>query len=224
LYRVDGEAFAIDLGLAAPTRNATYVERLFGLRLDRLAGTIDPGFGFETIRLEVAAATPLKPRQEGFASKSGAADGNERTIALIDALSQRFEQKDLRRLWRVESHIPERAAASRSDMEREPDWLIDTEAPPRPALLLPRAEMAEVLAVVPEGPPRLFRWRGAVHRVLHAQGPERIGAEWWRKQKTQPTRDYYVVEDETGRRFWLFREGLYRETNEPRWFVHGFFA
>ena len=24
--------------------------------------------------------------------------------------------------------------------------------------------------------------------------------------------------------FWLFREGLYRETNEPRWFVHGFFA
>jgi len=33
-----------------------------------------------------------------------------------------------------------------------------------------------------------------------------------------------LVEDEAGRRFWLFREGLYRETHEPRWFVHGLFA
>ena len=41
----------------------------------------------------------------------------------------------------------------------------------------------------------------------------------------QPTRDYYLVEDEAGRRFWLYREGLYgRETAAPRWFVHGLFA
>jgi protein ImuB len=79
--------------------------------------------------------------------------------------------------------------------------------------------------VVPEGPPRRFRWRGRTHRVAHAQGPERIAPEWWRKQNPQPTRDYYIVEDEAGRRFWLFREGLYgREMHEPRWFVHGLFA
>jgi protein ImuB len=225
LYRVDGETFEVDLGLAAPTRNATYVERLFDLRLDWLAGTIDPGFGFETIRLDAVSVGPLKPRQEGFASQAEGADGKDRAISLIDALSQRFERKDLHRLWRIQSHIPERAVASLSDMEREPDWPADEEAPPRPALLLPKAEPTDVIAVVPEGPPRRFRWRGGVHRVTHAQGPERIGAEWWRKQKPQPTRDYYIVEDEAGRRFWLFREGLYgRETNEPRWFVHGFFA
>ncbi len=41
----------------------------------------------------------------------------------------------------------------------------------------------------------------------------------------QPTRDYYLVEDDAGRRFWLYREGLYeRETDAPRWFVHGLFA
>ena len=41
----------------------------------------------------------------------------------------------------------------------------------------------------------------------------------------QPTRDYYLVEDQAGRRFWLYREGLYeRETATPRWFVHGLFA
>jgi protein ImuB len=39
-----------------------------------------------------------------------------------------------------------------------------------------------------------------------------------------PSRDYYIAEDESGRRFWLFREGLYGETASPAWFMHGFFA
>jgi protein ImuB len=84
------------------------------------------------------------------------------------------------------------------------------------------------MAEVPEGPPRRFRWRGSVHRAAHVEGPERIAPEWWRQnsdqEKPQPTRDYFLVEDEGGRRFWLFREGLMgRETAKPRWFVHGFF-
>jgi protein ImuB len=37
-------------------------------------------------------------------------------------------------------------------------------------------------------------------------------------------RDYFVAEDDGGRRFWLFREGLYRPDGTPRWFLHGFFA
>ena len=40
----------------------------------------------------------------------------------------------------------------------------------------------------------------------------------------QVTRDYFTVEDEDGRRFWLFREGLYAAGAQPRWFLHGFFA
>ena len=63
------------------------------------------------------------------------------------------------------------------------------------------------------------------------QGPERIGAEWWRRRHDghrcagRPTRDYYLVEDAAGHRFWLYREGLYeRETAAARWFVHGLFA
>jgi protein ImuB len=224
LYRVDGETFPVELGLAAPTRNASYVERLFDLRLDRLSGAIDPGFGFETIRLNATAVERLRPCQSTLARSDDDA-ASDRAVSLIDALSQRFGRDSLTRLWPVASHIPERAVISRSDVENEPEWPPDEEAPSRPALLLREAEPADVIAVVPEGPPRRFRWRGRMHRVAHAQGPERIGAEWWRKQKPQPTRDYYIVEDEAGRRFWIFREGLYgRETNEPRWFVHGFFA
>jgi protein ImuB len=77
---------------------------------------------------------------------------------------------------------------------------------------------------VPDGPPKLFVWRRATHQVVKSEGPERIAMEWWR-DATAKTRDYFQVEDEEGRRFWLYRDGLYnRETNEPGWFMHGLFA
>ena len=80
-------------------------------------------------------------------------------------------------------------------------------------------------AGIPDGPPLRFRWRRALHEVALAEGPERIAMEWWRHQPAMPTRDYFRVEDKSGRRFWLYRAGLYgRETNEPKWFVHGVFA
>jgi protein ImuB len=91
---------------------------------------------------------------------------------------------------------------------------------------LPHAEPAhDVTALLPDGPPRRFCWRGVTYDIKGAQGPERIGAEWWRHQTARPTRDYYLVEDDGGRRFWIYREGLYeRETTQPQWFVHGLFA
>ena len=100
---------------------------------------------------------------------------------------------------------------------------------PRPLLLLPQAEPTEVVALIPDGPPRRFRWRGTTYEVTGAQGPERIASEWWRNadghRSVEPTRDYYLVEDTGGHRFWLYREGLYeRETAAARWFVHGLFA
>lgn len=38
------------------------------------------------------------------------------------------------------------------------------------------------------------------------------------------TRDYYLIEDEAGRRFWVFRLGLYGTSTLPRWYMHGFFS
>ena len=69
--------------------------------------------------------------------------------------------------------------------------------------------------------PRQFRWRGVMHHVAAADGPERIAPEWWRRT-AEAERDYFVVEDTDGRRFWLFRHGLYERGNAaPQWFVHG---
>ena len=95
---------------------------------------------------------------------------------------------------------------------------------PRPPLMLPRPEAAEVVALIPGGPPRQFRGRGVLHQVAEAQGRERIAPEWWRRT-AEETRDYYVVEDSAGRRFWLYRAGLYdRGGATPQWFVHGVFG
>jgi protein ImuB len=95
---------------------------------------------------------------------------------------------------------------------------------PRPLLLLPRPEPAEAVALIPEGPPRQFRWRGVLHHVAEAQGPERIAPEWWQRTG-EDERDYYMVEDTAGRRFWLYRAGIYgRSKTAPTWFMHGVFA
>ena len=67
-----------------------------------------------------------------------------------------------------------------------------------------------------DGRPVMFRLGRAVHPLRHAVGPERISGEWWRGH--DKTRDYFDVEDEAGRRFWVFRVN---ETN--RWYLHGTF-
>ncbi len=97
-------------------------------------------------------------------------------------------------------------------------------APARPLRLFVRPEPIDALAEVPDGPPLRFRWRRVLHDVAAIEGPERIAAPWWRRPDA-PTRDYFRAEDSHGRRFWLYREGLWgRETQRAKWFVHGVFG
>jgi protein ImuB len=224
LYRLDGEVSTIDIGLALPTQDAAHVSRLLGLKLERVVESFDAdftyGFGFETLSLAVTAATRVDERQlEMNADEAGQ---EKRLAALLDCLRQRLGAGRVRQMKSAASHLPERAETLGLAGEPSP-WVAPDPAPLRPLFLFARAEPAEVTALVPEGPPRRFRWRGALHEVAHAEGPERIASEWWRDDR--PTRDYYLVEDEKGCRFWLCREGLYgRETASPRWFMHGLFA
>jgi protein ImuB len=229
LYRVDGNVRSLDIGLTQATRSVALVARLVELRLERAAETLDAGFGFEAIGLAITAAERMEPGQgkliDGFDEADAAERLNERCAALIDGLHQRLDPRGVRRLAPVASHLPERAETALAVADAHMAWPMPDAARPRPLLLFARAEPAEVMAQVPEGPPRRFRWRGVLHGVAKAQGPERIAAEWWRSGACAPTRDYYLVEDEAGRRFWLYREGLYaRETAAPCWFVHGLFA
>ncbi|HLH47903.1 MAG TPA: DNA polymerase Y family protein [Roseiarcus sp.] len=101
---------------------------------------------------------------------------------------------------------------------------LGIDAPARPLRLFERPEPIEAIAEVPDGPPLRFKWRRALHEVAAIEGPERIAAEWWRRPGGL-TRDYFRAEDAEGRRFWLYREGLYgRETARPKWYMHGLFG
>ncbi len=100
--------------------------------------------------------------------------------------------------------------------------------PPRPVRLFQPPEPVEAFWMVPDDPPFQISWRRRRHRVTRADGPERVAEEWWQPgedpHRDDAIRDYYRVEDEEGRRFWLFRAGLPGFDRPPRWYMHGVFA
>lgn len=225
-FRADGKVVRIALGVGAPTRDPDLLLRLFRERLDALADPLDPGFGFDLMRLSALAVEPLTPRPQGFGPGERADD---ELAELIDRLSARHGRRRVLRFLAGHAHRPEAEAAPRpaQDVREAAAWpQVRTGEPPRrPLRMFARPEPVEVLAEVPDGPPLRFVWRRATHHVVRAEGPERIALEWWRDDEAPLTRDYFRVEDTVGARFWLFRDGLFgREVRHPRWFVHGLFA
>lgn len=222
-FRVDGGVQSLTLGLASPSRDARHITALVRLRLERLADGLDAGFGFDAATLDGLAVERVKTAQPALAVQTRALTEADHRARLIDVLSQRLGAGNVRHLAPRASHIPEGAALAAPALHgAAPAWLPSPRRGPRPPFLLPRAEPAEVVAGVPDHPPAQFRWRGMLHRVAAAEGPERIAAEWWLRPANPATRDYYAVEDDAGRRFWLYRDGLYaHHADAPRWYVHG---
>lgn len=228
-YRVDGAVRAVAVRVS-PTRDATLVHRLFRHRLAALATPLDAGFGFDMIRLEAHGRARLDPE---ILTLDGRAAAGHDLARLVDRLAARFGADAVTRPVFHDSHVPERAGGwlPAQDLPAElppPPATRPTrpegEPPIRPLRLLSHPDRVEVIAEIPDGPPLRFRWRRVLHEVARAEGPERIAAEWW-SDVSGPTRDYYRVEDSAGRRFWLFRLGLYaRETVTPVWYMHGLFA
>ncbi|MBO9670638.1 MAG: DNA polymerase Y family protein [Sphingobium sp.] len=229
LFRSDGAMRDLAVETGAPVREAAVVLRLVNERIEALSDPLDPGFGFDMVRLAVPWSEALVAEQAGL--MSGPDDAHE-LAALLDRLGTRLGAQRFRRLAPQGSHVPERETRLMASEEAAVAWAasLPGEPPLRPLTLFDPPERIEVLAQVPDGPPRQFRWRGSAHRIVAQEGPERIAPEWWRRpggHEANPglSRDYYRVEDEGGRRFWLFRHGLYeRETNAPHWYVHGLFA
>jgi protein ImuB len=224
LYRVDGHVPTIDISLTKPSRDPAHIAKLVDLKLERITETIESGFGFEALGLAAILIEPMEPRQTDI-DPDRDLDRAERLSTLVDSFKQRLGPRSVRQLKPLESHLPERAEAAYSAAAEENSWPARDSTRLRPVFLLPRAEPAEVTFLVPEGPPQRFRWRGAMYHITHAEGPERVAGEWWHDGLQQPSRDYYLVEDQDGRRFWLYRKGvLARETGASQWFIHGLFA
>ncbi len=192
--------------------------------------TLDLGLGVETMALAATVTEPLAAAQVPLLPE-GAPEATGDLAALVDRLANRLGAASVVRLAPRESHVPERAVAAVPAMAPPTGrpWRADA---PRPVRLFPRPEPIEAVAMVPDAPPALFRWRGRVHRVARAEGPERLAAEWWREARfdrgarfdRDDWRDYYRVEDTRGARFWLYRQGPYGPSGTARWYLHGLFA
>ena len=248
LYRVDHQVMVLSLNAARLTRDPAHIAALFRHRAQRLAGEYDAGFGIDMVRLAAGATERLDAAQLGaFSPESGL----EAVDRLTDRLSSRLGPMAVLATELVSSHLPERAARLVPALARRPAAApLAAPAPERPLRLLPVPELVAINAEVPDGLPASMTWRGQASRLVKAAGPERIGAEWWRRRErlqlvppappasgsetphvpalplfddAAGTRDYYIVEDEAGRRFWVFRQGLYGGTVPPVWYLHGFF-
>ena len=159
------------------------------------------------------------------------ATGTDDIAGLVDRFGVRFGERRVKRLGLAESHIPEYAVTGHPPIGNDTDdsaieLAPDTPSPGRPPRLFDKPEPVDAIAEVPDGPPIRFRWRRVQHEVAKAEGPERIAMAWWRDDSGRSlTRDYFRVEDREGRRFWLYREGLFgSETARPQWYMHGLFA
>jgi protein ImuB len=226
LYRSDGSGAEVEAGFSVPCRDPHH---LLSLLQDK-AANLDAGFGIDLLLLKVLLTQALPLGQVVTLMEAREKASPE---PLIDRLANRLQACALHRLFPRQSHIPERAQQECSAFAGAPSWpALVVAKPPQPTLLLSQPDPVTVLAEVPEGPPARFTWRRVTRRVVKAEGPERIAPEWWRellghsKTASARPRDYYRIEDEDGRRYWVFREGLYQESAEatPVWYLHGVFG
>jgi len=218
-HRVDNRIVAVRVGMAQPVRDS---KRLTRLLCDKIE-TIDPGFGIEIMTLTATIAEPLERKQ--IASNLIEAATPD-ISGLVDTLSNRVGERAIYRAAPVASDVPERSVC------RIPAMAPETGATwpghwPRPSRLLPRPELIEAIALLPDNPPVSFTWRGVRRRVKRADGPERVFGEWWKRDtELAAVRDYFRVEDEAGERYWIYRAGDGEDpaTGSHRWFLHGVFG
>jgi len=237
-FRADGKVERIAVKTGEPLRDPKVMLRLLRQRLDALADPLDPGFGFDLIRLEALLAEETRPATISFDSNENA---RRQTGFLIDRLAARFGDARVQRFVSQDTHVPEAAGvavpAQDTDFDQQ-NWTVKRlpgDPPRRPLRLLEKPEEISVpLSEVPDGPPVRFRWRRVQFQVARAEGPERIAMEWWRRsvrgsgsdqREIGLARDYFRVETRDGQRFWLYRDGLYQQNGlTPRWYLQGLFA
>ena len=220
MWRVDGEVVVRRLELAAATRDADHIVRLFASRLD----DVEAGFGIEMLRLRASWAEPLALEQGDI--EAAAENHGTSLSACIDRLTVRLGPKAVSRPVPFASHIPERAQRWQPPLDPEPASQGELAFHRRPLKLLDKPEQIAVLYATPDGYPQRFRWRGQVHEVARVEGPERIAPVWWRECGTARLRDYYRIEDGEGRRYWIYRLGLIGDGRggAPEWYLQGLCA
>lgn len=227
LHRADGAVKRLAVAASRPLRDPPRIAALYADRIAALNEGLEADYGFETLRLWARRVQPFDHEAQDLLDDGRGAGG---FAVLVDRLSARLGMGVVRRQVPVpETRLPERAVKAHPFAADAPAaWAaeprpVDEGAPLRPATLFASPQPIEVMAIVPEGAPDLFKWRRLSRRIVAAEGPERLEPEWGRPAAAPTVRDYYRLEDDAGRRYWVFREGRYGLDPDPRWYIHGLF-
>lgn len=215
-YRADHQITGAKVETSRPGYNTRHLIKLFEDKIARLA----PGPGIELFTIEAAKVEPVVVNN--ITMWEGACTLQSQALSeLVDRLAMRVGIEAIKLYTPAEEYLPERSykTIALSDGQQTESWKLNR---PRPLQLLRIPEPVEVMAPVPDYPPMLFRYKGKRHKIVKADGPERIEQQWWLQRGEH--RDYYYVEDETGCRYWLFRSGHYASGKTHQWFLHGFFV
>lgn len=214
-YRLDGRVTQTIIGTNQSTHNVPHLAKLFELKISQ----IEPDLGIELFILTATKTEAVLVHQEKlWSGKPGLAD--QSLAQLLDRLAGKVGPQAIRRYIPQAHHWPERSLRPAVSLTEKTDirW---QKSNPRPMEMLSKPASIRVTAPIPDYPPMNFRYNGELHMVRKADGPERIEREWWMEPGEH--RDYYILEDEQGRRYWVFRSGHYSE-EQSQWFLHGFFA
>jgi protein ImuB len=214
-FRVDGKTQELQIGTTRATYNINHLFKLFELNIP----TIEPDLGIELFILEAPKVEDAAPLQESLWGGPLTTDSIG-MAELLDRIATKISADVISRYLPAQHHWPERSIQVATSNDQQPPVAWPKKA--RPFHLLPQPEPIAVTAPIPDYPPMLFIYRGARYKVVAANGPERIENEWWTESVRH--RDYYVIEDEDGGRYWIFRAGHYSDQEPARWFIHGFFA
>lgn len=254
------ERFVVDL--ARPSRRAAHLWSLLRTRVeslhldDELGGGVD-SVAVTAVRSAIMPTTQVGPLGEGrgaaadpgsaFAHRDRPGDraAAEAAGEFVDVLLARLGPDAIVRAMPMERHLPEQSVVLRSALEisRPRDFAAAIVDADRPTILLRTPERAEVGPLAParrrdDEAPAILRWRGGIHRIVAAIGPERIAPPWWpggvddasaRKAvfALGPSstcgagtfRDYWRLRDDAGRSLWVFHD-----VERNAWLVHGVWA
>lgn len=213
-YRVDDKKEEISIRTNHASHNSGHLFKLFDIKI----GTIEPALGIELFTLE-AKVEDVTTLQETFWTVNSSLESKE-LAELLDGLQSKFGNGVVHRYLPHEHHLPEHSVRLAHSLDELPQtsWRVDKW---RPINILQKPEPIDVMAPIPDYPPMNFRYKNRLYHVAKADACERIEPEWWLEEGLH--RDYYIVEDEEGKRYWIFRLGHYETEVTPLWFIHGFF-
>jgi protein ImuB len=213
----------------------------------------DPGFGIDMVRLSASSVDRLDAAQLGAFTIETGADAldqlTDRLASRLGAISvlktqmiQSHVPERAARLVPLLGQGPDKKSQA-PNLERPlrllpmPELVaINAEVPHGlPASMIWRGRQYRLVKAA--GPERLSaEWWRRRERLKLVPDPKPKKPEPGEIHKPPPyvpelplfdpvtgMRDYYVVEDGEGHRFWVFRLGLYGGPVHPTWYLHGFF-